>query len=168
MRMSAGELLDEIEAAGGSLAVLPDRGLDCHNITPCLRDELVRLQFVIVAILLGECEPRPFQLIDKKKLKKLVKQVRDEGGLFRLTERFFECELPDHLMEHKTTVLNHADTIFEIISPKRPSSRSKRPRCAICPAGKGCRTVGRTLDNQQPCPICNHACRSRFRASAFW
>ena len=161
MRMSAGELLDEIEAAGGSLEVQPDRCLECRNIPPNLRDELVRLQFVIAAILLGECEPRPFQLMDKKKLKKLVMQVRDEGGKFRRTGHFFECMLPDALADLRDTIIEHAVTIYEVIAPKKPSSSQPKRHCEICPSGSGCRVRG--MPGQRvDCPNCGHACRCHF------
>jgi hypothetical protein len=50
--MQAAELLDELDAAGTELTLLPDRGLRCRGVPAHLRDELVRLQWVVVAITL--------------------------------------------------------------------------------------------------------------------
>jgi hypothetical protein len=52
MPMTVSELLDAIEDHRGQLTVLPDRSLRCHGVPVHLRDELVRLQWVVVAITL--------------------------------------------------------------------------------------------------------------------
>lgn len=168
MSMNSVELLDEIQAAGGGLEVLPNRALRCRNIPPHLRSELQRLQFVVTAILMGECDPRPAVLLSTRELKKFMRTVEKRGGCFRLTSNplgragFFECELPDELTHLTTTVRDNLDAIFKLLQPRRKSSSRPKRRCSVCRTGQGCRTGGiRTYAN---CPICGHACVTHFRA----
>jgi ribosomal protein L32 len=166
MRMNPSELLDEIEDAGGQLEVLPDRGLRCHGVPAHLRDELVRLQSVVVAILLGECESHPVVPMDKKKLKKLIQTIEAHGGSFRLTSHapgrmpFFECELADEDVGLTNVVIDHAGAIFEILWPEKKSHSKKRAKCEICRSGSGCRRTG--VYELPVCQACGHACRSHF------
>jgi hypothetical protein len=160
MRMNASELLDEIEDAGGQLQVLPDRGLRCHGVPAHLRDELVRLQSVVVAILLGECESHPVLPMDKKKLKRLIQTIEVHGGHFRRTAHFFECELADEDVELTNVVIDHAGAIFELLWPEKKSHSKKRAKCEICRSGSGCRRTG--VYEPPLCQACGHACRSHF------
>jgi hypothetical protein len=61
MSMTASELLAELNAAGASVQVQPDRSLRCANVPTELVAELRRLQEIVVRELLGEHEgpPRP-------------------------------------------------------------------------------------------------------------
>jgi hypothetical protein len=155
-----------IESHGGQLTLLPDRTLRCRNIAPHLRAELQRLQFVVTAILMGECEPRPRVVMNTKELRKLIKTIEARGGCFRLTSpapgwaSFFECEMPDALEHFSDAVRDNADAIFRLLSPPPKKSRHKRPRCQICSAGRGCRQRG--ICEPPVCENCGHECRCHF------
>jgi hypothetical protein len=157
--MTPAELLDEIDAAGGSLTVLPDRSFECQNIPPSLRAELVRLQSSVVAILLGECEPKTFVPMDTRKLKKFLGDAQTAGVIFRRTQHFFEAEVPKGLQvsDFEPTIRANAEKIFELLFPTPTRSRPKRPKCLICKTGQGCRTTG--IGHELKCPLCGHACR---------
>src|SRR5947207_14726770 len=86
MPMNVSQLLDEIEASGGQLTVLPERSLQCRNIAPRLRSELERLSFAVIAILLGECEaavavPKAAKIITRseKRKKRLICEICKTG-----------------------------------------------------------------------------------------
>jgi len=63
--MNPTQLFDFIESSGGNITATPDRRLICTNISPDLRSEVERLQYVITSILLGECEQVPVEAPSK-------------------------------------------------------------------------------------------------------
>jgi hypothetical protein len=160
MAMTPSQLLDEIDAAGGQLEVLPDRGLRCRNIPPILKGELVRLQHVVVAILLGECEPRPLEKLDTRNLRKLIQAIEDAGGQFRPNGQLFECEYPILLEYLHNKIIDNAAALTRLLWPPAKSSKPK-VGCMVCKTGQGCRRRHH-IRMHQTCPTCGHPCYKHF------
>src|SRR5437016_5926419 len=126
MRMTPALLLDEIEGLGGQITVLPDHTLLCQNIPTHLHNELQRLQPIVTAFLLGECEQRPRVVLNTRELRKLTKKIETAGGWFRPTGIFFSCQVPDELQHLTPQITDNADAIFHLLWPPKKSSRRTR------------------------------------------
>jgi hypothetical protein len=162
--MTPAELLDEIDYAGGTITVRADRSLDCQNIPPSLRDELVRHQFVITAILLDECEPCPSVPMDTRKLKKFLGEAQAQGVIFGRTNQFFEAEVPDGLRveDFEPQIRANAEKIFQILFPAPPRYTRRRKVCAFCAPGTGCRK--KYVHEFSICGACGHDCGYHYEA----
>jgi hypothetical protein len=170
--MTPAELLDEIDYAGGTITVRVDRSLDCQNIPPSLRDELVRHQFVITAILLGECEPhssaaagitppgaktqvaksaRATAATNTRKVKKLIADAQAAGVTFERTYAlgpggagFFNAFFPNDETRaaFAPDLLEQATRIYQLLFPPSRQTQPRRKKCEICKGGSGCRKRG--------------------------
>jgi hypothetical protein len=72
MRLSPSELLDRVHHGGGSIILMPDRGLQCENVPSDLVSELRRhaANDVLQSVLSGECfRPKPEQEPEKAERK---------------------------------------------------------------------------------------------------
>jgi hypothetical protein len=178
MHMTPAELLDRIENAKGKIALLPDGSLQCENIPEELASEVRRhaANGVLQVVLSGECDPPAYKpplnpREARKQAQKVKRMIEREGGVFRLTDSFFQCDLPDEtpterLTEIRKLLLENAGTIYQILRPKRSSSHRKRAKCEICRCRRGCRRKGIEAQINLPtCPICGHACQSHFMAT---
>ena len=72
--MNPSEIQARVREAGGQLIVLPDRSLRCEGVPTELIPEIKRLQFALVAILLGECDPLPRPQVDSQAVKSLCQR----------------------------------------------------------------------------------------------
>ena len=103
--------------------------------------------------------------MDKRKLRKFISKLQQQGVIFHRTLRFFVTELPDALLgnrELETTIKQNANLIFEVLWPEPRASRSKRRTCEICKSGTGCRQR-QSARAPRTCAACGHDCFCHIR-----
>jgi hypothetical protein len=164
-------LLQEIWARGGELQVMLDGSLLCVRVPRGFQPRLVALQDEIVSLL--QKPPEPQSQLDKKQLHKLIREVQDAGGSFRVGESrrgLTRIELPPELVHLHSRIVGNAGEICKLLFPvpKKRSSKPPKRHCLICAPGTGCRTTRFAhYDKFLVCQHCGHACYRHFQGLHF-